>query len=298
VAVARRARSTRLLVVSLVMASLITITIDFRGGQSGPLELAGKAALSVIGPMQDAVSRLFHPVASFFGGLARLGSLESENARLRAEMDRLRRAADQSASTQREVERLQRLLQLEETLGLTGVTATVIGSSPSNFEWSITINRGSADGVKPNLPVVSGEGLVGLVTETALHWSKVQLIIDPRSAVAGRLASSGETGLVSGQRNNPMNMDLVNPDVKVAANELVVTSGYQGGLYPPEIPIGFVASVYAKPGSLTKSILVRPAVDFSSLEVVEVVLKAKIRPIAGTKPKSTTESSPSPSPSG
>ena len=277
------------------MASLVTITIDFRGGRSGPLELAGKTALSVIGPLQDAVSKIVHPVASFFGGLARLGSLESENTRLRAEIERLRRAADSRVPTERELERLQRLLELEESLGLTGVPASVIGGSVSNFEWSVTINRGTAEGVRVNLPVVAGEGLVGLVTETALHWSKVQLIIDPRSAVAGRLAASGETGLVAGQRSNPMIMDLVNPDVKVAANELVVTSGYQGGLYPAEIPIGFVASVYAKPGSLTKSILVRPAVDFSSLEVVEVVLKA--RPGSTTTPRSNAEPSPQPTPS-
>jgi rod shape-determining protein MreC len=275
------------------MASLITITLDFKGGQSGPLELAGKAALSVVGPLQDAVSRVFHPVASFLGGLARVGSLESENRRLTDEVERLRQAAGTRVSTERELQRLQRLLELDQSLGITGVTATVIGASPSNFEWSITINRGSADGVKVNLPVVAGEGLVGIVTEVSLHWSAVQLIIDPRSAVAGRLASSGETGLVAGQRGNPMIMDLVNPDVKVAANELVVTSGYQGGLYPPEIPIGFVSSVYARPGSLTKSILVRPAVDFSSLEVVEVVLKANPKPATTLKAKA----SPNPTPS-
>lgn len=280
------------------MASLVTITIDFRGGQSGPLELAGKTALSVIGPMQDAVSKVFHPVASFFGGLARVGSLESENRRLTAEIERLRQATGTTVSTQRELERLQRLLDLEENLGLTGITATVIGASPSNFEWAVTINRGSADGVKTNLPVVAGEGLVGLVTEVALHWSTVQLIIDPRSSVAGRLASSGETGLVTGQRGNPLIMDLVNPDVKVPANEPVVTSGYQGGLYPPEIPIGFVSSVYARPGSLTKSILVRPAVDFSSLEVVEVVLRANPRPATSSKPKTGGTASPQATPAG
>jgi rod shape-determining protein MreC len=297
VAVSRRARSTRLLVVSLVMASLVTITIDFKGGSTGPLELAGKTALSIVGPLQDAVSHLFRPIGSFFSGLAHVGSLESDNHRLQDEITRLRQAAGTRVSTERELERLQRLLDLQQNLGLTGVTATVIGASPSNFEWSITINRGSSDGVKPNLPVVAGEGLVGLVTEVSLHWSTVQLIIDPRSAVAGRLASSGETGLVTGQRGNPMIMDLVNPNVKVAPNELVVTSGYQGGLYPPEIPIGYVSSSYARPGSLTKSILVRPAVDFSSLEVVEVVLKAHPKPAATTKPRTGGTASPQATPS-
>jgi len=291
-ALTRRTQRTRLLVVSLVMASLITITIDFRGGQSGPLELAGKAALSIIGPLQDAVSKTFHPVAEFFGGLARAGSLEAENRRLAAEVAKLQQQANSQISTKRLNERLLTLNDLEGSLGLAGVTARVIGDSVSNFEWSVTIDRGSSSGVKVNQPVVTGEGLVGHVVEVSLGWSRVELIIDPHSAVAGRLASSGETGLVSGQRNNPMTMDLVNPEFKVPPNELVVTSGYQGGLYPAEIPIGFVSSVYVPPGSLTQSILVRPAVDFSSLEVVAVITRSGL-----PRPKPSVKTSPSPEPS-
>ena len=151
------------------------------------------------------------------------------------------------------------------------MTAVVIAESPSNFEWSVTIDRGSSDGVKVDSPVVSGQGLIGHVVQVATHWSKVQLIIDPQSAVAGRLASSGETGLVVGQRNHDLTMDLVNPDAKVIAGEQVVTSGYQGGLYPPEIVIGVVSHVYLQPGTLTKLIAVRPSVDFSSLQFVFVV---------------------------
>ncbi|HEX9235159.1 MAG TPA: rod shape-determining protein MreC, partial [Actinomycetota bacterium] len=96
---------------------------------------------------------------------------------------------------------------------------------------------------------------------------------------------------------NPMIMDLVNPDTKVFPNELVVTAGYQNGLYPPEIPIGFVASVYAKPGTLTQSILIRPAVDFSSLEVVEVVTRVAPRPAQSPASKPTPAATASPSPS-
>ena len=152
-----------------------------------------------------------------------------------------------------------------------GVGANVIGESLSNFEWSVTIDRGSSDGVAVDMPVIADKGLVGRVTEVASHWSKVMLIIDPRSAVAARLVSSGETGLLTGQARNAPIMDLVGPDTVVGADEQVVTSGYQNGLYPPDIPVGFVSSVYTRPGSLTKSIEVRPAVDFSSLEFVEVV---------------------------
>jgi len=272
VALYRRTRSTRVLVMSLVMASLITITIDFRGGRNGPFESAGsKIALTVIAPLQSGVSRAFHPVASFFSGLAHVGSLESDNRALRAENERLRAQSSKSVSTQRELARLQALFKLQQSLGLKGVAARVVGESVSNFEWTVTIDRGSSDGVKAYMPVVAGEGLVGNVIQVASHWSKVMLVIDPRSAVAARLAGSGETGLVTGQRARPLSMDLVNPEATVSANEQVVTSGYQGGLYPPEILIGFVSSEYTRPGSLTKSILVRPAVDFSSLEFVDVI---------------------------
>jgi rod shape-determining protein MreC len=268
----RRARSTRLLVVSLVMASLITISVDYRGGQSGPLETFGsKLELTVIGPLQGAVSKVFHPVAAFFGGLVHIGSLASENRNLRAENERLRTQVAQSVTTQRELRRLQKLAGLGHQLGLTGVTASVVGESLSNFEWSVTINRGSSSGVRVNMPVISGEGLVGRVEQVAANWSTVMLIIDPRSSVAGRLTSSGETGLVTGERNRPLVMDLVNPGTTVAPQEQVITSGYEGGVYPPGILIGVVTSEYSRPGSLTKSVLVAPAVDFSSLEFVEVI---------------------------
>jgi rod shape-determining protein MreC len=288
----RRTRGTRLLVVSLVMASLLTITIDFRGGQGGPFEVAGRAALTVIGPLQDGVSRVFRPIGAFFSGVAHVASLHSENRALRDEVRRLQDQASKNVSTQRELERLLKLEKLQGTLGLRGVVGSVIAESVGNFDWSINVNRGSSDGVKVDMPVVTGEGLVGHVVATAAHWCTVQLIIDPRSAVAARLATSGETGLIEGQRSKDLTMDLVNPEATVSANEQVVTSGYQGGLYPPEILIGFVSFTYTRPGSLTKSLAVRPAVDFSSLEFVEVV--TGVRP----PPKQPAHPSPTPKPSG
>ena len=162
---------------------------------------------------------------------------------------------------------------LSENLQLTGVSGRVVGESVSNFEWSVTIDKGSADKVQINDPVVSGDGLVGHVIQVAPHACKVQLIIDPESAVAGRLTSSGETGLLVGQRSRPLTMDLVNANAKVVGNELVVTSGYQGGLYPAEIPIGTVSHDFSRLGSLNTTIEISPAVDFSALEFVLVITK-------------------------
>jgi rod shape-determining protein MreC len=273
----RRTRSTRVLVVSLVMLSLLTITIDYRGGDSGPLATAGRGALAVVGALQSSVRHVFHPVASFFSGLAHVGSLQAENKQLRDRVHELEVDSARGVSVKRERDRLTALFRLQAELGLKGVAAVVIGQSVSNFEWSVTINRGSSDGVATDMPVISGDGLVGHVIETSANTSKVLLIVDPKSRVAARLAESGETGLLTGRtQKEDLRLDLFVPRVDVTPDEIVETSGYQvpgGGdpLFPPGILIGFVSRASIQPGTLQPLVTVRPAVDFSSLEFVEVV---------------------------
>jgi rod shape-determining protein MreC len=203
--------------------------------------------------------------------VAHIGSLRSENEALKARIKELESKAGQSLSRERIIQEQNELLELREDLKLEGVAGRVVGESFTNFEWSVTVNVGSAKGVHVNDPVVSGDGLVGHVIDVAPNACKVQLIIDPDSSVAGRLASSGETGLVVGQRGRPLTMDLVNSSARVVIDDQVVTSGYQRGLYPPEIPIGRVSHVFSRPGSLTTTIEISPAVNFSALELVLVV---------------------------
>jgi rod shape-determining protein MreC len=254
------------------MLSLLTITVDYRSGESGPFAVVGRGMLSVIGPLQAAVARVARPIGDFFTGVINIGSLQSENEALRAELDEARRQQVRDASIRREYEQLLSLVGLAEELELEGVGALVVAESVSNFEWSITIDKGTADGIAEKMPVVSGEGLVGHVTEVSSGWSKIQLLIDPDSFVAGRLVGSGETGIVHGQTDaRDLTMELVDDEVPVDPSEQVVTSGFQGGLYPPRILIGVVSHVYSQPGSLDKLVAIRPAVDFSSLVFVLVV---------------------------
>jgi rod shape-determining protein MreC len=298
-ALTRRAgRSTRILVVSLVMASLVIITLDYRQGPSGIFESLGRGTSSIVSPMQAAVARVFRPVGAFFQGLGHVGSLQSENRRLKGEVERFKTETGSIANIERQFLELQRLLNIRSRLNLRRtIGANVVAASISNFEWSITLDQGSRDGVAVNQPVVSADGLVGHVTEVFAGTCFVQLIIDPRSAVGGRLAATGETGLVVGQRNRDLQMELVAPDAEVTPGEEVVTSGYQGGLYPPGVPIGVVSHLYTDPASLTKVIQVRPEVDFSSLEFVLVVVgTSSVTP--GPSPGATSSSTVTPGPSG
>jgi rod shape-determining protein MreC len=154
-------------------------------------------------------------------------------------------------------------------------------SNPSNFEWSITIDRGADDGVLVNLPVVAGDAngprLVGRVIDVTSNSSTVQLLIDRDFAVAGVLSASREFGMVEGQGQDDLEMVLIQPDTEISedAPESVFTLGYrindERGLYPKDILIGTVSRAFSGPQSPEAFVEIRPAVDFTTLQYVLVL---------------------------
>ena len=274
-----RARSTRLLVVTLVSISLVTITIDYRQGDEGPLSAGSEAALVVLAPLQEAVSKVTRPIGNFFSTLIRLPSIRHERDIL---AERVTALEAELSTTQADLDRLadlEALFQVQSGLGPKVETraAQVIGNSVSNFEWAIIIDQGTDEGISEDMPVISSGGLVGHVIRVGPSSSRVQLIIDPDSFVAGRLDISDRTGLVAGQGIDDLRMGLVAPDVEVTPNERVLTAGYRlegvaQSLYPPNVLIGTVSRVLDEDSATEKFVTVRPAVDFSSLSLVLVVL--------------------------
>jgi rod shape-determining protein MreC len=275
-----RARSTRVLVVALVSVCLVTITLDYREGVDGPLAAVGRGALAVISPLQEAVSRVTHPIGDFFSTLVRLPSIRAERDRLKEQVADLQSQLGTQVADERRLHELEDLLGVQQSLGpnVRTIGAQVIANGVSNFEWTITIDKGSSAGVRQDMPVVAaGKRLVGHVVRVAPDSSIIQLIVDPDSAVAGRLETSGKTGLITGQGDQDMRMGLVETTTEVQAGEQVVTAGYRipgvaQGLYPPGVLIGTVSRVLPDEGALEKYITVSPAVDFSSLDIVLVVL--------------------------
>jgi len=276
-----RPRNTRLVVISLVMMSLLTITLDYRGGQSGPFEVAGRATVAVVGALQNGVSKVVRPIGAFFSGIAHVATLQSENNRLKQQVADLQRRTAERVSLERENQRLLALAHLEQTLQLNGVTATVVGESVGNFEWSITINRGSSSGVKVDTPVVTGDGLVGHVIEVTPTTSKVQLIIDPNSAVAALLQRTRIQGMVVGEGDRGCRMEYVSELANVEVGDVVVTSGLDE-IYPKGDIIGVVSEIEEGEG-LTKVVKVRPEVDFRRMEEVLVVIKTEGGPGGGVR---------------
>lgn len=264
-------RRTRLLLALLLTASLVIITVDFRTEGDGVLDKIGRAAVTVLGPLQEGLRKIFRPVGGFFTGLGRVPSLQHRIELLERENALLRSSQEQVADVFRENARLRQLLAMRERLNLRTLPSQVIGIAPSNFERSVFIDAGTRDGVRRGMPVVGGEGLVGRVIAAGTSSSEVLLIVDRSSDVAGRLTATGETGVLEGSGTD-LRFELLNPYAKVAIGDQVVTAGYDRGVYPAGIPIGRVSTIPPGRQSLSKVVSVRPLVDFSSLDYVLVIL--------------------------
>ena len=257
----------------LLLASLATITLDSRGGETGPLAAVGRVLGGIVGPLQEGVSAVFRPVGSFFKNVFQAGSLAEQNEALRREIDELRSALTETSTLRSENAEYEEILDLAEEKDFGVLGARVIGESPVDFEWAVFIDKGQDDGVVEDMPVIGASGLVGRVVRVFDTTSKVMLIIDPDSKVSARLSTTRETGLIEGQREELLRFNLIGTDAQIVPGETVETSGYQldegyTGLFPPGIPIGAVASREESEDGVTVKVLVRPVVNFSRLDTV------------------------------
>jgi rod shape-determining protein MreC len=258
-------------VILLVVASLVIITVDFREGSNGPLSKLSDGLHSVVLPMQDAVSRVFHPVAAFFGALAHLPSQQHKIDQLQQQVDAGKADQVQYQQALKELQQAEGLIAVAKSYDFTTTGARVIGNGVSNFEWTIEIDKGSNAGIKVDMPVLAAAGLVGKVIHVTPFGSQVLLITDFDSYVATRLEDSQQTGLLQGQGRADMIMSNIALSTKISKGEPVVTSGYSGGLFPSGVPVGTVSDVSVDPTTGDKEVTVTPNVDFSSLDMVLVI---------------------------
>lgn len=269
-------RRARILVAVLVLVSLVLITIDFRS-EDGALDGLRGVATAVFGPVQRGVANLVRPVGDSFSSIGDLFSLREDNARLQARLDELESRRQSFADLQRENDELRDLLGMRDRAGFEDtLVARTIALAPSNYEWTITIDAGTADGVERNMPVVNGDGLVGRVVQVTEHASRVLLAIDPNFAAASRTARTGETGSIRGRGGDLMMFRPLDPEAAIDVGDEVVTNRYDYGLFPSGIPIGSVEEVAEPTTQLEREVLVRPYVDFTRLDLVMIVLQLPI----------------------
>jgi rod shape-determining protein MreC len=268
----RPTRAQRRAVVLLLLVSVVLITLDHRGDAFGGLR---SAAHTVIDPAQDGVTTLTAPVGRFFGDARDLGdstrkidALERENAELRRQLREGELTATRSAE-------LARLKLLSGQGGFALIPATVTGLGPAvGFEWTVTVDAGSRDGIRADQTVVDGDGLVGRVKTVGPTSATVVLAVDPGSAVGVRLAGGNALGVAAGNGLGPLTFTPLDPTTRVEVGDRLVTGPYGGSTYVAGLPVGEVTAVSGDPGAPARAATVTPYVSFERLDLVGVVVTA------------------------
>ena len=250
--------------VALVLAALLCFSLGLkRGEQTGWVEgLALRLGSPVLGTAASARYALGGMLDAVVPG-AKL-DLDAESRRLRAELA----AAEE---LQRENERLRRLLGFVEERPRRTVAARVIGEDATSWFRTIEINRGRDDGIMEGMPVVDAGGLIGRVMRTSARSSRVLLITDASSAVAVLVQDQRIRGVCRGQ-GGALALDFAVVQDAIQIGDGVVTSGL-GGVFPKGLVVGYVRSVRREQFGLFQTVEVEPAVDFSHLEEVLVLVR-------------------------
>lgn len=273
-ALSRRNGRSRATLFFLILLSVTVITLDFRGDGNDVISTLRNGAGDVFAPVRSVADGALSPVGDALSGVTGYGSLEDENARLRAELEELRGQELQGQDSLAELRELRGLLELEWVGDLPTVAARVVSAPVSNYAETVELNRGTADGVEVDMPVVTGAGLVGRVVQASAQRSIVRLITDPASSVGVRLVRDGEVGIAEGEGpNRELSVGFVEMTADVRARELAVTSGLEGGsdVYPPNIPVGRVTRAEKPPGQLEQDVDLEPIADLEHLRFVKVI---------------------------
>jgi rod shape-determining protein MreC len=273
----RDTRRTRVLLALLLVTSISLITIDYRGGDNSPLDGVRSLAATVFGPVERVAAAIARPVGDAVDSVGSLGDGQDEAARLKARNQELTRRLRTSVLDRNRARELDELLHLAGAGRYTVVPARVIAiGSAQTFSWTVTLDAGSRDGIRPDMTVLNGDGLVGRVKTVGPSTSTVLLAVDPESSVGVRLEASMEVGFTTGQGirdGGDLDLRLLDGQSTVDRGDRLVTFGSQGDRpYVPGVPVGEVVSVNGTPGSQTRSAVVSPYVDFTSLDLVGVVV--------------------------
>ncbi len=262
----------RLLLISLIVTSLFLITLDLRGVQViDGLRSGSQTALS---PVQSVAATVFRPVGNFFSDITRLGRTRGEIEKLTADNEKLRQSLINRTIADAELLELKSVLDLAGIAKYRVVAAKVISlGSTSSFAQTISIDAGTNDGVKENMTVITGLGLVGVVKKSYPNSALVQLASDSAFRVGARVAGSQQIGILSGQGTSKAVLQLLDNQTTLKVGDVILARGSQGNRpFVPGVPIGEVTSVDNTAGAVTQTADVKLFANFSTLSVVAVVV--------------------------
>ncbi len=260
-----RLRSIRTIILVLLITGLLALAL---GGYLNPVARA--AAEPLVG-VQTFIATRYAALVQFLTAPRDLASLQQRNQELESEVSRLQAQVIELQQQNSEIQVLSALVDFARADPASDyLAANVIGQDPSPFLHYVIINRGSDDGLRRGMPVVTDQGLVGRISAVTAGAARVRLITDPGMVVNVRLQASKASAVLMGSQTGEISLDMIPQETTVELGELILTSGL-GGNYPPNILIGQVTGVRSRSFDLFQTASVQPVVDFSRLEIVLII---------------------------
>jgi len=264
----------RLLLIILIVTSLFLITLDLRGVKV--LDGVRSGTQNVLAPFQKAGSTAISPFRNFIGDITNLGRTSDQIEKLKQSNAKLRARLAQRKNADAELAQLKSVLDLAGQAGYKVVAARVISQgSSTNFSQTVTIDIGTSSGVRQNMTVLSGEGLVGVVKESYANSALVMLATDPDFKVGVRIAGSQQIGILSGGGSKRASLQLLDNQNVVKVGDVLLARGSTNNRpFVPGIPVGVISAVDSSAGSIAQNATVMLYPNFSGLGVLSVVLSA------------------------
>jgi len=275
-ALAVPARQSRVLLVGLVLVHLAVISHQVDGG--GGVSLLQRGLLAVLSPLQRGVGAIVGGAGEAWRGWAFHRETYEKNRRLGERVRQLETELQASSARAQEGARLRELLELRQAVPMETVAAEVVARDGVPWFRTLTIDKGEADGVALDAPVMSPTGVVGRVVAVGPHAARVQVLLDRDSGAGVLIERSRVPGVVSGQVSGQASgaedlaLEYVPERSDVAVGDVVVTSGLDR-IYPKGLVVGRVRYV-GKGAGLFRDIRVEPSARFDRLEEVLVVRQA------------------------
>lgn len=264
-------RSLQTTIIFLVVGGILALALG--GYFSSASDWFGGSVVSV----QSWVATRYQAIQSFLTAPQDVATLRNRNAELESELARLQTQVIELQQQVTETQILSALVDFSRANPEnTYKAAAVIGRDPSPFLHYIIINRGSNDGIRRGMPVVTNQGLIGRVDAVISNGARVMLITDPASQVNVRLQNSKIEAMLSGSVTGNLSLAMVSQDVTIESGDVVLTSGLGGG-YPPDLLVGQVLNVRKRDYELFQQASVQPVVDFTQLQIVLVI--TNFRPV-------------------
>lgn len=274
----KQVRRRRAVLTLLVIGSFLLLTITY-GQSSGGLQ---RGVSTIFSPLQTVADRALKPARDLVGWFDKTFDARGENSRLEDELVAARRQAVAGQEALQENAQFRKLFDLNRgpalaESGYEPVTGRVIARSPTVWHSTVTIDVGSGDGVHVDDPVISGDGLVGLVASAQGGSAQVTLISDHTSAVSAKVLPGGVQGVIRPDVGDPEDLilDFIDSTKDVHGGQSVVTSGWRAqglaSLFPPGLPVGEVTSASIVEQEASQQVHLRPYADLANLDLVQVL---------------------------